>query len=81
MTRADYFEVARQERHGSWDPTDEELEQAYNGLGAFELAFARAVQVRGLGPGISRVEAIEAFLPRRNNAPFVPKSKLSLRLP
>lgn len=65
------------ERIEPYVPTQEDIDRAYHDHSAFELAFAKAVQARGLTEDTTRSEALESFLPKRNNAPFVPKDNLS----
>ena len=58
-------------------PSSELLNQPKNELGAFEEAFERAILARGLGDNITRDDALDAFLPKRNNAPFMVKGALT----
>ena len=65
------------ERTANFVPPSELLNSERNDLGAFEEAFERAIRARGLGEGISRADALEVFLPKRRNAPFVAKGGLT----
>ena len=65
------------ERTASFVPSSELLNSGKNDLGAFEEAFERAIRARGLGEGITREDALEVFLPKRENAAFVAKGGLT----
>ena len=62
---------AEESSSATFVPAIEALNKPTNELGAFEAAFERAVRARGLSDASSREEALDAFLPMRNNAPFV----------
>ncbi|ETN40173.1 uncharacterized protein HMPREF1541_04449 [Cyphellophora europaea CBS 101466] len=64
------------ERTTSYVPAADELNKQTNDISAFEEAFERAVRARGLSQSSSREAALDAFLPTRDNPPFVPADSL-----
>ena len=70
-------DVVSKDPTATFIPSAQLLNKPSNNLGAFEEAFERALRARGLPMGKSRHDALDGFLSKRKNAPFIAKGGLT----